>query len=974
MVCALLSVQAQQSSLYTINGMVVSAKDGIALPAATVKIKDTNRGITTDNYGRFTLQNVQDTAVLIVSSIGYASQEITADIKNPMIIRLIPSVNKLDETVIMGYGTTTQRLNTGDISTITAKEISEQPVTNVLAALSGRAPGVYVQTQNGLPGGNITVQIRGINSIGAGNDPLYIIDGVPYPSTPLNNGLAFNGAAGNISPLNSINPDDIQSIEILKDADATAIYGSRGSNGVILITTKKGQSGKTRFQVNISQGFSRLNQQTNYLNLKQYLQLRREAFKNDGVEPTTSTAPDLLVWDTTKSTDWQKYLFGRTDPVTEAQASISGGNTSTHFLLSGNFHREGSIYRGNFHYSRAGSYFNMEHTSPNQKFHTTFTTSYEADNNDLPQLNLLSSLSLPPDFPLYDSMGNLNWNGASNPLGVLKQTTQAKTNNLVSNLILRYSILKGLDIKVSLGFNKLSLTELSITPKTAQAPSSYATNSADWADMSTQSYIIEPQINYVRKIGNGSLTMLAGGTWQYTGNQNLYIQTSNYSNESLLGSLGAAGTINSVNNTNSVYKYASIFGRVNYNWQDKYIINGSFRRDGSSRFGPGKQFGNFGAAGAAWLFSNEHFIKESIPFLSYGKLRASYGLTGNDRIADYGFLSTYSSGSIYNNIATLRPTRAANPDYSWETNKKMEAAIELGFLKDRIMLSTAWYRNRSSNELVSYPLPTQTGFSSYQANLPALVGNKGWEFDFNSTNITTHNFNWQTSFNITFSNNKLISFPGIESSSYAYQYQVGQDLSVHKGYLFTGVNPKTGIAQFKDVNNDGVLNNKDRVVIGKSSPDFYGGFNNTLSYKGITLSVFFQFAKQQNNTLTPAMIGMSNYMDAVLKRWQKPGDITSIQKPTATFGSPASATIFNMLFSSATFSDASYIRFKNISLDYQLKSHWIQSIRAEDCKIYLQFENLITWAANNNYRLDPETTAQSIPPLKTFVLGLQLSF
>lgn len=949
-------------------------ENGNPLAGASVIIDGTAKGTVTNADGHFTIQNVKKKATIQISNIGYEKRKVELKGQSNLTVTLQPKTNLLDETVIMGYGTTTKRLNTGNISTITAKEIAQQPVTNVMAALSGRMPGVYVQTQNGLPGGNIKVQIRGINSIGAGNEPLFIIDGVPYPSVPLNNFLSSNSAAGNTSPLNSINPDDIQSIDVLKDADATAIYGSRGSNGVILITTKKGKAGETKLSVNISRGFSKLNQQSRYLNLKQYLLLRREAFKNDGVRPTKITAPDLLVWDTTHSTDWQKYLFGNTAAVTNVQTSISGGNTRTRFLLSGSLHHEGSIYPGDFHYDRAGLHFNMNHTSLNRKFHVAFTTNYTADKNDLPKLDLLSSLSLPPNFPLYDSVGNLNWDGVNNPLGRLMQTNKATTNNLISNLVLRYSILKGLNIKANVGFNKLSLAELSTMPKTSQPPSSYAKNSAERGDMSTRSYIIEPQINYARNINQGVLNILVGSTWQYSDNQNLYIGTSNYSNEALLGSLNAAGTINYILDNTTKYKYISIFGRANYNFKHKYIINGSFRRDGSSRFGPSKQYGNFGAIGAAWLFSNESFIKNNINLVSYGKVRASYGITGNDQIADYGYLPAYGTGVIYNNIATLKPSRAANSDYSWETNKKLEAAIELGFINDKFLLTASWYRNRSSNQLVSHPIPTQTGFSSYQANLPALIGNTGWEFEASSTNIKSHNFQWQTSFNITFSNNKLISFPDIESSSYAYQYQVGQDLSAQKGYLFTGVNPQTGIAEFKDVNGDGKLNSDDRVVFGKKSPDFYGGLNNTLSYKGITLSIFFQFAKQQNNTLSPAMNGMHNYMSAILGRWQKPGDISRIQKPTATPGSQASSTIFNMNFSSATFSDASYIRFKNISIEYKLSPHWLRTIGMGDSKVFLQSENLFTWAANNNARLDPETIAQSVPPLKTFVMGVQLSF
>jgi TonB-dependent SusC/RagA subfamily outer membrane receptor len=424
LLCLFLRVNAQGTKPpnYPIDGIVTDEK-GNPLPGASIKITNTGINCGSNTAGQFGLNTISFPVTLVITFVGYdmLTIQVTKENHNHLVARLHLSTGSLNEVQIIGYGTTTKRLNTGSVSSISSKEIEDQPVTNVLSAISGRAPGVYVQTTNGLPGGNISIQIRGKGSISAGTDPLYIIDGVPFESsiggayTAANGILGGSSVNGTVSPFNSINPDDIASISILKDADATAIYGSRGSNGVVLITTKQGRGGKSKIDFNFSQGINGAADLPRLLNLQQYLDIRKEAFANDGLVPSNDPndpnyAPDLTAWSQNKGTDWGKYLLGGTGHVTDAQFSISGGAGANTFSAGGNFHSETSYLKGNDLYQRGGVHINFQHTSANSKFHFQYINSLILDNNKLSNPpDLGTDILLPPNYPLYDASGNYNW-------------------------------------------------------------------------------------------------------------------------------------------------------------------------------------------------------------------------------------------------------------------------------------------------------------------------------------------------------------------------------------------------------------------------------------------------------------------------------------------------------------------------------------------------------------------------------------
>jgi TonB-linked SusC/RagA family outer membrane protein len=650
-----------------ITGKVTNEK-GEPVTGAGIKVKGSSKGTVTNEKGEFQLDNLSADATLVISFIGYEPQEIKPAGKSYLQVQLKLSVSELDQVQTIAYGTTTKRLNTGDVSKITSEEIEKQPVSNVLAALEGRVPGLIITQANGLPGSTFKVQIRGQNSIAQGSDPLFVIDGVPF--APNNTPLTSIGSAlgtGGASPFNSINMADIESVEVLKDADATSIYGSRGANGVVLITTKKGKVGKTQFNLNAYTGFSQITKGPNMMNTQQYLQMRHEAFTNDGVAPTVSTAPDLLLWDTTRYTDFKKLLIGGKAHTTDVQASVSGGTANTQFLIGGGYHHETTVFPGNLGDNRGSVHFNINHSSTDHKFELSLSAGYTSDKNNLIGKDITSSLTLVPDLPaLFDSTSNLVWRLGgvrfNNPFGYLKQTYSDLTNNLISNLQLNYHMLPGLTLRTSLGYNTMESNELYLRPLSSTDPDLITTGISELGTGNARTWIVEPQVEYIKKINKGKLDVLIGGTWQEQTNAGSSITATGYTSDALLQSISAASSLN-VTNSFSEYHYDAIFGRINYNWADKYIMNLSARRDGSSRFGPGKQFGNFGAIGAAWIFSNENFIKNSLPFLSFGKLRGSYGTAGNDQIRNYNYLDTWSATYYpYQGVAGLYPTQLFNPD------------------------------------------------------------------------------------------------------------------------------------------------------------------------------------------------------------------------------------------------------------------------------------------------------------------------
>jgi len=984
--CSIFRLSAQ--TITQITGRVVTASDGKALPGATISIKNSNTSVKSSTDGTFTLSAKAVTGILLITYTGYQSQEISfnGNQKN-LEINMQESTGSFDDIQVIGYGKTTKRLSTGSISSINAKQIEEQPVTNVLSALSGRMPGVFIQTTNGLPGGNINVQIRGKGSIAAGTDPLYIIDGVPYDGSspnPANNAASTNNIAGTISPLNNINPSDIESISVLKDADATAIYGSRGANGVVLITTKKPQSGETQYNFNLQQGFSNVASRPRLMNLQQYLELRREAFKNDNRIPSSDPAssnyaPDLTIWSQTEENNWTDYLLGNTASSTDLQGSISGGKNNTTFSLSGNYRRENSILAGENNFQRGGIQTQLNHSSGDGKFNLNMRSSLSKQSAVFanPVLNLDRSYLRPPNFPLLLPNGEVNWYGNSNIMAELDATSKTLTDNIISNLSLSYQVLPTLSVKLSSGYTKTGYNQKLIFPSSSLPPGTI--NTTSFSQNSSQSLIVEPQIDYSIRIRKLSISLMAGATYQDRAGESQFIKANDFKVASLMEDLGSAATIETRQNTYSAYKYASIFSRLSLNLDNQYLFNATIRRDGSSRFGPGHRYGNFGSVGAAWVFSNNGFVKNSISWISHGKIRGSLGTSGNDQIGDYQYLSTYSSpgGNLYQDAVTIRPSRISNTDFHWETTTKADLGIELGLFKERVLLTADYYRSTSHDQLISYSIPRLTGFSDYQANLPAVILNSGLEASMEVKLITRKNFNWSVQGNITLPKNRLKSFENFENSSYAQLYRVGEDITRIRGYQALGVDPATGNMTYAGKDGNASSTPYDNFTLGKLTPDFYGGFGSSINYRNFELNIFTQFVRQESKGDLKRLpgTGVFNNFALTYQRWTPANPSATVPRATLAstglFYPNSSANVFN----------TSYLRLKNISLSYRPGDHLLKAIKINSLRIYAEAQNLFTLWDRNAAVSDPESgvvstsaLGRNIPPVKSIVFGLQLNF
>jgi len=964
----------------TITGKITD-EEGKPLPGASIKAN--GKATISNSNGEFSLSGVEENAIVEISYVGFKPNKIKAS-TDFLSIRMERNTSDLNEVIInKGYYSTTKATNTGNVSVVTAKELAKNPVGDPINALEGHVPGLSIVQQSGIPGSSSTVRIRGRNSIANGNNPLYIVDGVPFTSNSLSVQDLGGALSSGFSPFANIRVNDIESIEVLKDADATAIYGSRGANGVILITTKKGMAGKTRVDVNVYTGIEKSGSKLKVLNTEQYLDMRNQALKNDGLTAPGDGDYDLNgQWgDPHRNIDWQKIMLGGTGHVIDAQTTVSGGNENTQFLYGGGYRREGTIFPGDYRNSKASFHANINNVSENKRFRSNLSINYVNDNNSIPSTDFSSFILSAPNSPdLYNTDGTLNWANSTwiNPFWYKTITTLSVTDNLNGALNLSYELVKGLSVSARMGYNDIKTTApntnpfLNYDPAVPADPSYRCVSSGN---NRIKSWIIEPGINYSREIGKGKLDALVGASIQQNDYTGLYQYASGFTSTSAMSNIAAATSItNTVTDTR--YRYNAIYARVGYNYQDKYILNLTGRRDASSRFGPGKQFANLGAIGAAWIVSHMDWFKNVLPNVSFAKLRASYGITGNDQLQDYAFLSTYSYNNLsYQGVNGINPTALSNPKFSWETVKKLEAGIDIGLLDQRLMLNASWYRNRTGNQLVGYALPTITGFSTVKANLPAVIQNQGTEFEVTGLAIKGQHLNWTISGNLSVPKNELISYPNLAGSGYSTTYAVGQPLSVVFLYHYTGIDPTTHVYTFEDTNKDSQITDpidKKPVFVGQK---FAGGINNSFSYKGMQLDFFFQFVKQNGfRLLSPDAPGILN-PDA-------PNQVLATingdhQQFTQSYGTAANAAYGLYKQSDGILVDASFIRLKNVSLSWTLPEKYQHALKLHNARIFMQGQNLFTITKFKG--LDPEMTQSrgnytlTSPLLRIITAGVQLS-
>jgi TonB-linked SusC/RagA family outer membrane protein len=992
-------------------GGVVMDMNGLALAGASVSVKGTGNNTITNGKGAFSMPMPAAKSKIVVSFVGYTTREVELqEAQQQMLIQMTVAVNVLDEEVVEAYGKTSKRLAVGNIVKVSGDDIRKQPVMNPLLALNGRVPGVLITPTSGYLSAPVKVEIRGRNTINPNlvSDPLYVIDGTPLTILEINtsfykssyaegsNGFVQAGLFSNTkgqSPLFSINPADIESISVLKDAAATAIYGSRGANGVILITTKKARPGKTKVNFNIQQAVSMAPKHWDMLNTTEYLQMRREALKNDGNPFTPAYFPEQG-WDTTRYTDWQKELWG-VAKSTDASMSLSGGDRLTSFNLNAGYTNSQDITTANGKNQRVSISSGITHRSPDQKLTVDLRALYA--NTSVKATLTPSLITLPPNAPpIYNKKGGLNyteWNDVglttSFPFTSLLQPTITNVNLITASLQLSYVFTRGLTLSVNGGYNNAQTNTEHYLPIASLNPAANPTATSTFGNSSINNWNLEPQLNYTTYIGSGKLDAMIGGTYQSSHTKGTSFVGAGYTNDALIKSISNAPIMSS-GQTSAQKRYASLHGRINYNWLNKYILELAGNRDGSSNFGPGRQFGDFWSAGAAWIVSEEKWMQAVLPkWWSYLKLNASYGVTGLDAGGSYQYISEWAiprTGSAsfptpnYNGVVPMAPVHAVNQDYQWQENKKINVDLSMGFLKDRITLTASWYRNACNNQLTNIPTPSFTGFSSSVGNSPANVVNSGWEGSVNAQVIANKNFSWTLNFNIAVNRNKLVDYPDFEFSPYYNTLKIGRSLNTIYLFHYLGINPQNGRRAVADYNHDGMItlsNNTppasgvdDRYIELDATPKYSGGISSDFSWKRFMLSLFFNYKKQI--ALIPYTApggGMGNVPSYIFNdHWLQPGDQTAY--PRFTTSLPASEAWFKT--SDGAYADASFIRCTNLAFGYSLPDKTCRKLHMQGATFSINMSNVFTIT---NYKgIDPETAFGTLPQSRVVAGKLSFNF
>lgn len=998
-----LTLFAQTPNQPTINsklfGKVIDARTKETLPGATVTIKGVTNTTTTNANGDFELVTGQKFPyTLVVSYVSYKTLEVVVD-GSPITVSLEYDARLLNDVVVVGYGTQKRKDVTGSVSSVSKTNL-QQPVTSFDQTLRGAAPGVQATQTSGEPGGGVSIRIRGGSSIQGGNEPLYVIDGFPIYNASTTAGT-LSGTPTN--PLSSINPSDIESIDILKDASATAIYGSRGANGVVIVTTKKGKADKSNITYEATYGLQSLRKKVDVLNAHDFAVLRNDAlYDATPAKGQSQYLSQAQIDQLGAGTDWQGAAF-RTAPTQNHNLTISGGNVKVRYLLSGNYLDQSGIIK-NTDFKRYGLRANVDAQPFSRLKLSASLTLSKADANVAPGGIVGSLLIMPPTATIYDPNGGYTLrnpfeNIFANPIATItEQINKSTTNRVLGTAFGEYKIIEGLNFKVLFGTDVNNIAEKSYIPSTIYE-GSLVHGSAGRGSLNSYSWLNENTLTYDKEFGKHAINVLAGVTQQSFSRENFTAAAQNFVTDELTyNGLAGGATLVAPTSDATNWNLNSYLGRINYNYNRKYYLTASIRADGSSRFGAGNKWGYFPSAAASWNISNESFFEKLSKTVSDFKLRASYGRTGNLEIGEYQSLATLGTYSyvIGNNIITgFAPNRIGNDKLSWETTDQYNAGIDVGFWDNRLLFNLDAYYKKTSNLLLNVQIPWTSGYDSSLQNFGS-VENKGIELAVATRNLIG-TFKWNTQFNISFNRNKVLSI-GNGASSYIsgnYIIRVGQPLgsfygSVTNGILQTGEEtakgkytgnavPKAGDRLYKDINGDGTFTTAaDKDVIGNAQPDFLFGLTNTFSYKGFDLLVFLQGSYgnkilNTNRQNLELFTGQQNAAASALGRWTPTNPSQTI--PRAKLD-PAP------VFSDRFIENGSYLRVKNVSLSYSLPKNWIAKAGLANASIFVSGQNLITWTKYTGF--DPEVTSGSnvspgtdagiYPVARVYNLGLRVGF
>ncbi|MBL0133199.1 MAG: TonB-dependent receptor [Chitinophagaceae bacterium] len=978
----LLLSQAAWSQTKEVSGKVTDSKDGSALPGVTIKQKGGTSNTVSLVDGTFKLSVSSSATTLIFSFVGYTDQEVP--ISSVMNVTLVPANKALSEVVVVGYGTKIKRDVTSSISKVGAKDFQNLPLPSFESALQGRAAGVFINQGSGKLGQGLNIRVRGISSISANQQPFIVIDGVPVVSQSL------GSFTENDNPLATINPDDIESIEVLKDAASAAIYGARASNGVLLVTTKSGKVGKTKVNIGYFTGWSDPTKKQKFLNSAQYKELFSVAAEHSdfgALDPAEEFEFETGTtdWNSTNDVNWADQAFQK-GSISQYSVSLAGGDAKTKFLVSGSWNDQKGIILSN-RLDRANGRVNLDHTL-NSRIRFGMNLSMTKSRNyrvssDNAFTNPLQLNALPPLHPLRGTDGEYNsatlyYNNLIDQKGAFNVNT---TYRSISNAYAELTITPDIMFRSQIGLDWNNLQEEQFLGKETLdgAPTGNSFNNQVTATIVTATNTL----NFKKSIGdNHNIDGLLGTEFQ-TGNTSGASVTGIGFPSDRFSKIASAAIIQAGSSTETRFAFLSYFAKANYKFMDRYLLGASFRVDGSSRFGKDKRYGSFPAVSLGWIVSEENFLRNS-KALSFLKLRGSYGRTGNAEIGNFSSLSLYSA-TAYADIAGLIATQIGVPDLSWEKTTQFDIGLDFGFFNNRLSGEVDYFSKKTNDLLLNVPLPSSNGFTSITKNIGDME-NKGWELVLNGS-ILTGAFKWNASVNVSTYENKVtrLVIPVPPGTRTIGRLAVGQPFGQFYGKMYAGVDETNGDALYyqadKTTTNDYSL--AVDTIVGNPNPDYYGGLNNHFSFKGFDLDVQCQFVKGGD------IYNMAGFFQSVngdyfdnqtvdqMNYWKNPGDKTDIPQPRLYSGNGAGK-------SSRWVQDGSYFRVKSVNLGYNFPRKLLSRYHIDNARVYVAGSNLVTLTKYKGY--DPEVNSGFVgtlnlghdfytpPQARTISVGINLGF
>lgn len=956
-----------------VRGTVTDSVSRRPIESVQITITGTNFGGVTNESGVYVIRGVQaGTHQVRAARLGFmpATRSVTVspgDSADASFVMRAAAVN-LSAVVTVGYGTANRREVTNAVTTVQGADLVNVPIASIDAALQGKAAGLQVIQNAGNPGNAMTVRIRGSSSLSAGNQPLYVIDGVPM----LRESYSQLGMGGqDVSAVSSLNPDEIASIDVLKDASAAAIYGSRASNGVVLVTTKRGQAGRTRITFSGYYGGQELSKKVNMLNAAEYVAYFNEAAKNDGyADDELPFRPGI---DDSVDTDWQEEVQ-QSAPVYDLSLGVSGGSERVSYFVSGSLFDQKGILVGS-QYQRASTRANIDFAPTSRlSFRTSIGLVHE-DNDRNENDNTIdgvatNALANQPNVPSRIPNGFSSTDDGleyTNPLalGVL-DAAESRTMRALGNTEMALAIRDGLRLNARIGADVLNLRDLRWnSPKIIGTYAASARGIAQQGNTTVSRYMSEAYMQYdLGPRGFGELSLLGGAGVEYNTAEDDFIQGEGFASEKFRY-VGNAGKVTSYDGGRTDNNLVSFFSRANWSLADKYFLSASVRSDGSSRFGENNRYGLFYAGSVGWVLSDEPFLA-ALQRIGELKARVSYGETGNQGITDdYAPLARFGRAN-YSDEPGISPSSLGNPDLRWETTKEFDVGLDLSVLAGRIGIVADYYRKKTEDLLVSRPITSTSGFTSVYANI-GNIENSGYELQVSTELLrpqSTDGLRWNSDVNIAWNRNEVTALyknepfnSGIRSLN---RVEVGHPLGAFQTLRFKGVDPQTGDAIYDDINGDGEITTDDRTIVGNPHPRYFGGFSNTLSWKGLEARAFLQFTQGAHvfNAIRIFADDGGYYFDNKLrdsyeKRWRQPGDIA--EQPRLSYDGASGARDVSSRF----VEDASYVRLQEIALSYRLPAGLVRGSRMDEARIFFSARNLKTWTDYTGFNPDVNSNGAS---------------